>query len=118
MMSFLDPFLSNFFRFSFVEWTRYFHFTGLVFILCALFFSIMLRNTVINVFFSKNDQAIDIFFRKRKSNPYYCFVYSIANCDDRGVIKSYRKLVTKKINKQFYPYLPLYFPFIFIIQKE
>ena len=82
-------------------------------LLYAICFAVLLINIFIKHYFTKNTAAIEKFLKKKQKNPYYHFVYGLANQEDKKVIASYRKLVTQKKYKKHYPLLTVVFSFYF-----
>ncbi|GKU82783.1 hypothetical protein [Niallia sp. NCCP-28] len=82
----------------------------LLYVIC---FAVLLVNMLIKHYFTKNMSAIEKFLVKKQKNPYYRFLYGLANKDDKKVIHSYRKLVTQKKYQQHYPLLTVVFSFYF-----
>ncbi|MGP7819467.1 hypothetical protein [Niallia sp. 01092] len=90
--------------------TAYF---GLKEIIDSILIIVFLIHGIVNAYISTDEHAIHTFLQKRLESPYYRFLYSLTNHDDKGVIESYRKLVTIKTNKKNYAYFTVLFSFYF-----
>ncbi|WP_445487199.1 hypothetical protein [Niallia sp. 03133] len=82
-------------------------------ILFLMVLLVIIGNSIINIYISKKEKNIHKWLKKRQWNPYSRFIYSMANQDDKGVVESYRKLVTMKRYKQKYPYFTVLFSLYF-----
>ncbi|PKG22392.1 14-3-3 family protein [Niallia nealsonii] len=81
--------------------------------LYVICFAVLLMNILIKHYLTKNMSRIEKFLLKKQKNPYYRFLYGLANKDDKKVIHSYRKLVTQKKYQQHYPVLTVAFSLYF-----
>ena len=82
-------------------------------ILYVICFGVLLIHTLMKHYFTKNMESMEKFLQKKQKNPYYRFLYGMANKDDQKVIHAYRKLVTQKKFERHYPLLTVVFSFYF-----
>ncbi|MFP9128659.1 hypothetical protein [Niallia sp. BSM11] len=62
---------------------------------------------------SRSSKWIETYLRLRKHNPYYGYIYALANKDDKAVIANYRRAVKRPNLRKYYPLLTILFCFYF-----
>ncbi len=93
---------------------------ALIYVTGIILLAVFLFLKVISYYFDKKSRSskwIEKYLLLRRHNPFYGYIYALANKDDKAVIANYRKAVKRPHLRKYYPLLTILFCFYFQSSK-